>query len=45
MDMLSNLEDNDKDKDTLLKYMPWSKELPEECNAYKIKISSLVNKN
>lgn len=30
MDMLSNLEDNDKDKDTLLKYMPWSKELPED---------------
>ena len=28
MDMLSNLEN--KDKDTLLKYMPWSKELPED---------------
>ena len=27
MDMMSNLEN--KDKDTLLKYMPWSKELPE----------------
>ena len=27
MDVLSNLEN--KDKDTLLKYMPWSKELPE----------------
>lgn len=28
MDMLSNIEV--KDKDTLLKYMPWSKELPED---------------
>jgi transposase len=27
IDVLSNLEN--KDKDTLLKYMPWSKELPE----------------
>ena len=28
MDVLSNLEN--KDKDTLLKHMPWSKELPED---------------
>lgn len=28
MDVLSNLEN--KDKDMLLKHMPWSKELPEE---------------
>lgn len=30
IDMLSNLEDKDKNKDTLIKYMPWSKELPKE---------------
>jgi transposase len=32
MDVLSNLEVKDKNKDTLLKYMPWSKELPEEVH-------------
>lgn len=30
MDVLSNLEDKDKNRDTLMKYMPWSKELPKE---------------
>lgn len=30
MDVLSNLEVKDKNKDMLLKYMPWSKELPQE---------------
>lgn len=30
MDMLCNLEN--KNTDTLLKYMPWFKELPEELN-------------
>jgi transposase len=28
MDVLSNLQD--KDKDMLLKHMPWSKELPDD---------------
>jgi transposase len=32
MDVLSNLEDKDKNKDTLLKYMPWFNELPEEIH-------------
>ncbi|WP_139376044.1 transposase domain-containing protein [Clostridium oryzae] len=32
MGVLSNLEDKDKDKnkDTLIQHMPWSKELPSE---------------
>lgn len=30
MDVLSGLEDKDKNKDMLLKYMPWSKDLPPE---------------
>lgn len=30
MDMLSDLDNVDKNKDTLLKYMPWSKDLPPE---------------
>jgi transposase len=29
MDVLSNLEDKDKNKETLMKYMPWSSDLPE----------------
>ena len=29
MDVLSNLEVKDRSRNTLLKYMPWSKELPE----------------
>lgn len=29
MDILSNLEDKDKNKETLMKYMPWSNDLPE----------------
>ncbi|WP_198039632.1 transposase domain-containing protein [Clostridium kluyveri] len=28
MDVLSSLEDKDKNKDTLIKHMPWSKKLP-----------------
>lgn len=30
MDVLSNLEDKDKNRDTLIQHMPWSKELPSE---------------
>ena len=39
MDMLSNLENNDKD--TLLKHMPWSKDLPETI---KLQNKNLHNK-
>jgi len=30
IDVLSNLEDKDKNKDMLIKHMPWSKELPQD---------------
>ena len=32
MDVLSNLDEKDKNKDMLLKYMPWSHELPDEVH-------------